>query len=161
MPNPARCTARQLKFFELKCKGYTNTQAVIEAGYSSKAALATADQLVKRKWYKDLMKKHADKIEKKALISVEEIIKDFIELKNRCMQKTPVMVYDKEIKDMVQVTDEKTGEGVWKFDSMGANKALESLGKHLGMFVEKVEHSGQISTIQIVTSGNATGLLKQ
>ncbi|MFA5323330.1 MAG: terminase small subunit [Smithella sp.] len=161
MTNPKQPTARQMKFFELKCQGYTNVKAAIEAGYSKKCPRRVADEIVKYKWYQDLMKKHVGKIEKRVQITVEEIVKDFIELKNRCMQKTPVMVFDKEIKDMVQVTDEKTGEGVWKFDAMGANKALESLGKHLGMFVEKVEHSGQLSTIQIVTSGNATGLLKQ
>jgi phage terminase small subunit len=27
----------------------------------------------------------------------------------------------------------------WRFDSSGANKALESIGKHLGMFTDKVK----------------------
>ena len=37
---------------------------------------------------------------------------------------------------------EETGE--YKFDSAGANRATELLGKHLGMFVDKVEHSGKL-----------------
>ena len=29
--------------------------------------------------------------------------------------------------------------GQWRFDSMGANKAIENIGKYLGMFTERVE----------------------
>ena len=37
---------------------------------------------------------------------------------------------------------EPTGE--WQYDGAVANKALELLGKHLGMFSLRVEHAGQI-----------------
>ena len=48
----------------------------------------------------------------------------------RCMQKTPVLEYDPETREMVE-----TGE--WQFDSRGAAKALELIGRHLGMFEGK------------------------
>ena len=31
---------------------------------------------------------------------------------------------------------------VWRFDAMGANAAIEKIGKHLKMFTDKHEHSG-------------------
>jgi hypothetical protein len=44
------------------------------------------------------------------------------------------------------ITDrEGNPTGEWRFDSAGANKAVESIGKYLGMFKEKIEHSGAIA----------------
>jgi hypothetical protein len=56
------------------------------------------------------------------------------------------MVYDREAKEHVQKIDEATGEGVWEFDSSGANRSLELLGKHLRMFVDKVELDATVRT---------------
>ena len=81
-----------------------------------------------------------------------EITQDFVlqglkQVALRCLQRIPVMRYDREEKRMVQVTEEvvdpRTGEtreeGVWQFDSGGANRSLELLGKHLGVFTEAPE----------------------
>lgn len=67
-----------------------------------------------------------------------EITQDFVlgglkEVAQRCMQQVPVMTWDRQEKRHVQVEDEN-GQGVWEFDSGGANRALELLGKHLGVF---------------------------
>lgn len=47
----------------------------------------------------------------------------------RCMQAEPVLR-----------EGEPTGE--YRFDSSGANRALELIGKHFAMFTEKINHSG-------------------
>ena len=60
------------------------------------------------------------------------------------MQKKPVMKFNREEKCMKQVVDEETGEGVWQFDSAGTNRALELIGRHLALFVDKTEHSGTV-----------------
>ena len=41
-------------------------------------------------------------------------------------------------KEVVQAQDED-GKDIWQFDSMGANKSLELMGKSLKMFTDKVE----------------------
>jgi phage terminase small subunit len=42
--------------------------------------------------------------------------------------------------DAVPVLDMKGNPtGMWRFDSTGANKALELIGKHLGMFKDKLQ----------------------
>ena len=51
------------------------------------------------------------------------------------MQAVPVLVSD----------GEETGE--WHFEHSGANKSLELLGKHLKLFTDKLELSGQLATL--------------
>jgi len=53
------------------------------------------------------------------------------------MQRKAVMAFDHEKKCKVQATNE-AGEGVWTFDSSGANRAIELLGKHLGTFSDNI-----------------------
>lgn len=72
------------------------------------------------------------KIEKDTGISVQWVVDSFKTIAERCMQAEP-HAYDSE----GNVTE-------WRFDSTGANKAVESIGKYLGMFKEKVEHSGNV-----------------
>jgi len=54
------------------------------------------------------------------------------------------MVYDRVEKRMVQATDDED-RNIWTFDSAGANRAFELLGKHLNIFTEKVEHTGLVA----------------
>lgn len=52
------------------------------------------------------------------------------------MQKIPVIqIVDGE---RAQAID-KEGRAIWKFDSAGANSALEKLGKYFKLFTDKVE----------------------
>ena len=36
--------------------------------------------------------------------------------------------------------------GSYNFNASGANRALELMGKHLGMFIDKIEHRRNIKT---------------
>ncbi len=56
------------------------------------------------------------------------------------MERVPVMVRDG--KEMVQKVDD-LGRDVWEFDSMGANRALELLGKNQKLWIEKHELTGK------------------
>jgi phage terminase small subunit len=60
-------------------------------------------------------------------IDAEWVLKNLVEVANRCMQGVPVL--DKE--------GNPTGE--WKFEPNAANRSLELLGKHIGMFAEKIQ----------------------
>ncbi len=44
--------------------------------------------------------------------------------------------------------------GVWQFDSKGATKALELMGKQIGMFESKVNLKGDIDFSVMVNYGN-------
>jgi phage terminase small subunit len=67
---------------------------------------------------------------KDTLVDAKYVVDELVELVTRCKQKVPVLEWDNEEKCIVQ-------SGEWKFDSIGANKALELLGKHVAMFTEK------------------------
>jgi phage terminase small subunit len=78
----------------------------------------------------------------KAQITVDQVVKDLVEVKDRCMQAVPVQVWDSEQHAYVP------SESEFQFDSKGANTALKLLGDHLGMFQKKVEVSGSLDTSQ-------------
>ena len=68
--------------------------------------------------------------------SHESLVNDLLEIKERCMQKAPVMKFDPESKSMVQAQDEE-GNNLWVFDANAAIKTIVELGKHDGDFYEK------------------------
>lgn len=109
------------------------TQAAIRAGYSKNTANEQAARLLANVSIQSRTVELKKEREKRTQVTADEVIKDIIELKNRCMQKVPVLHYDKELKQYVQEED-KDGNNVWKFDSQGANKALDMLAKHTGAY---------------------------
>lgn len=74
-------------------------------------------------------------------ITEDYVLRLLKETAERCLQRVPVMEFEPIERQMRQKEDEY-GHGVWEFDSQGVNRAAELMGKHLGMFKEKVEHSG-------------------
>ncbi len=122
------------------CKEYiidfNATQAAIRAGYSEDSARQIAsDNMTKHdilNFIQELIKPRLDKLN----ITVDSVLKDIVEIKERCMQKIPVKEYDKTEKEWVE-----TGE--WEFDSNAALKATEQLGKYLKMFTDKTELTGR------------------
>lgn len=113
------------------------TQAAIRAGYSKKTARAQgARQLTKVAIQQEIARLTKEQ-EQRTLVSVDYVVTALKEVAERCMQAAPVMKFDYKDKKMVQVGNEDgetPEEGLWEFDSQGANKALELLGKHVGMF---------------------------
>lgn len=66
-------------------------------------------------------------------ITADYVLYGLKEVAERCLQRVPVMEFDYVNKAMAQKTDGE-GNGVWEFDSSGANRAFELLGKHVGLF---------------------------
>jgi len=66
------------------------------------------------------------KVEEETGVSVQWVLDGFKSIAERCMQAESINDRD----------GNPTGE--YKFDSSGANKALESIGRHLGMFNDKM-----------------------
>lgn len=112
---------------------FNGAQAAIRAGYSKKTANRIASRLLSNVDIQAYLKELIENRNERVKITQDEVIRDIIEVKNRCMQKAPVMRFDKEIKEYVQVTDE-LGRDVWQFDANGANKALDMLAKHTGLY---------------------------
>ena len=110
---------------------FNGTQAAIRAGYSEKTANRIASENLSKLDIQAYLKELIKNRNERTRITQDEVIRDIIEVKNRCMQKAPVVRFDKEIKEYMQVTDE-FGRDVWQFDASNANKALDMLMKHTG-----------------------------
>ena len=71
-------------------------------------------------------------------LTIDNIIADLQEYRDICMGRKPLT-----ITTVVKNTQEGTAQSVntecFVFEPTGANKALEVLGKHLGMFKDRVD----------------------
>ena len=93
------------------------TQAAIRAGYAPKAAGATAHNLLKKTEIQVAISEAVAEREKRTGITADWVLNSLRKVAERCMD------------------DEH-------FDSSGANRSLELLGRHLKLFTDKVEQSG-------------------
>jgi phage terminase small subunit len=115
------------------------TQAAIRAGYSKRSARQIADENLAKPDIVEYLNARRTALQDKLEITQEWVIRRLKEVSDRCMQAVPVMKFDPVNKCMVQATDE-FGNDIWQFDSAGANRSTELIGKHLGMFItSKIE----------------------
>lgn len=145
---------KQKRFADEYLIDLNGAQAAIRAGYAEGSAKVQAARLLTDDNLQAyITEKRASLIEKTELTQ-EWVLNRLKAISDRCMTAEPVMKFDYDEKKLVQETeiDPETGEevGVFTFDSNGANKATELIGKHLGMFItKKVEHSGEIGNPQL------------
>lgn len=122
------------------CVDLNATQAAIRAGYSENTAKQQGSRLLTnadiRARIDELQGKRAEKLE----LDANWVLEKLTEVVSMSMQAKPVEKWDYNEKQLVE-----TGEYV--YDSSGANKALELIGKHLGMFKDKIEHSGNLGVV--------------
>ena len=109
---------------------------------SDRTASANASRLLANANVAAYVRKMKEQIAQEVKVTAADVLEDLIEVKNRCMQATPVKVWDSDSHAYVDSDAEFT------FDSKGANTALKLIGEHLGMFQKKVELSGNLETKQ-------------
>lgn len=120
-------TDKQINFCREYVKDYNGTQAAIRAGYSEKTAAVKANQLLHKENILNAIKQNQKELVESSCLTEEKVIAKVEEILERCMSAEPVMEWNYE-----EHRYEPTGE--YQFDSKGALKAIEMLGKHLGMF---------------------------
>ena len=114
---------------------YNGTQAAIRAGYSKASAKQEASRLLKKEKILNRVKELQTEQVKRLSISQDFVVQQLFDTYRCCRQAEPVMRWDYDAGEMV-----KTGE--YTFDSKGALKALEMIGKHVGMFDKRFAQSG-------------------
>jgi len=129
----AKLTAKQEQFCHEYLIDLNSTQAAIRAGYSKKTAnVIGPENLAKPCIAEVIAKLKAQRIEK-TQINAQWVLDQAVIMHKKCSQVLP-------IKD-------KDGAEVYKFDSPGANKALELVGKHVDIqaFKEVKELTGTLT----------------
>lgn len=123
------------------------TRAAKAAGYSEKTAQKIGSENLSKpdiqRFLTEIMQARSDKLK----IDAEWVLRAAKDVYDKCMQAEPVML-----------AGEPTGE--YKFDSSGANKALDTIGKHVDVqaFNEKktteVTHKVSESLASKLTGGS-------
>jgi phage terminase small subunit len=124
-----KLTDKQRLFVKEYLVDLNATQAAIRAGYSENTATAIGHENLRKPNIQEALELAFKERGEKINIDTQWVLKRLVELNERCMQGTPV--YDRE--------GNETGE--WKFEANAANRSLELIGKHLGMFTDKLESS--------------------
>lgn len=128
----AKLTDKQAAFVREYLVDLNATQAAIRAGYSERTASRIGPQLLGKTCVREAIEKAQAKRARRVEVTQDYVLSNLVEVVERTMQRAPVLDRKGE-----QVTDEE-GRAVWTFDAKGANRALELLGKHLGIFTDKV-----------------------
>lgn len=124
------------KYFET----LNGKESAIYAGFSEDTAKQKAWTLLQRDDIQDYLQELRNEYSEKSGINKEWILERFKHISDSCVQA--VAVYD----------SNGIATGEYKFDSSGANKATEMLGKIIGVF-EKDNEQSKLKTTTIINLG--------
>lgn len=145
-----KMTPKQERFVLEYLKDLNASAAYLRAGYKTGNPDVTGPRLLGNVGIKQAIQKAMDSRSKRVEVSGDYVLGNLKEVSERCLQRVPVMVGTGKDRKQLQVyaTDPETGEeamcNVWEFDAQGVLRANELIGKHLKMFTEKVEYSGEM-----------------
>jgi phage terminase small subunit len=111
----AELTAKQQRFVDEYCVDLNATQAAIRAGYTKETSHVQGPRLLGNVRVREAIEKKQRRLEVKTELTAEWVLKEFAE-------------------------NHKLAREVGELPA--SNKALEMIGKHLGMFKDKVELTG-------------------
>jgi phage terminase small subunit len=172
---PALANARHEKFAQELSKGKTADEAYALAGYrpsrSNASVLRTNQNILDR--VSELTAKGAERAE----IDIARTLKELVRLGTSDIRdaftedgqlKSPrswsddfaasVASIEVSTKNLGKAADGSTEvEYIHKIKVWDKNSALEKIARHLGMFIEKVEHSGSINLMPTIVSNAKPG----
>ena len=136
MPEPTALTPKQQRFVDEYLIDLNATQAAIRAGYKADNADVTGPRLLGNVGVAAAIKARQQVRAEASELNEQWVIDRLRENVERSMVAVPVMVFDHDKKQMVE-------SGEWTYQGNVANKALELIGKHRGMFAERRELTGK------------------
>lgn len=152
VPKDYPLNPKQLKFIDEYLIDLNAKQAAIRAGYSVSTAEAQGSRLLSKSHILARVDARRLELSEATKVNQEWVLNRLIEISNKCVQAVPVMEFDPVAKEMRQkkaLNDKGEEVGVFMFDSNGANKATELIGKHLGFFEKDNRQINVFQGIQI------------
>lgn len=138
MVKSSKLSNKQKLFVKEYLVDKNGAKAAVRCGYSEKTARQIAHELLTKPAVKAAIEKSIQKSCDKLDITKEKILLKIDSVIERCMQNEPVF-------------DSKGNPiGEYKFDSRGALKGLELLGKYKKLFTDVVENNVKISHEQLL-----------
>jgi phage terminase small subunit len=135
-----KLTPKQQRFVAEYLIDLNATQAAMRAGYSKKTAYAIGHENLSKPEIAAAISALRIKVAEKAELSIDWIVDRLRTVAERCMQHEPVL--DRKGERVMVETPDGIEAAAFTFQAAPANRSLELLGKHLGMFPDKVEHTG-------------------
>jgi phage terminase small subunit len=130
-----KLTAKEEKFVQGLFSGLSQRkawkQAFPEDASTNETIDNNASKLAKRNEIIARLTELQDEVKEKNVWTIERLIKKFEEIGEKSLDEEEI--FDRNGKPT----------GLLKFDSGGANKAYENIGKLLGFYTEQVKHSGE------------------
>jgi phage terminase small subunit len=133
----ADLTVKEAAFCAAYAKGAGKEEAALAAGYTKAGAAKAATRLLAKPKVKAHLDKILDRAATKAGWSVARVVERLGENDAAAIAGNPVVGPDGEVIG-------------YRRDFTASTRCLELIGKHLGMFVEKVEHDATASFADLV-----------
>jgi len=131
-------TPKQERYVQGLFSGLSQREAYKQAYNCGAMKNATIDkrasEIAQRGEIKGRLKELQENLAERNILTVEWVLNNLKEVAERCLQQEPVMI--RQGNEMVE-------SGEYQFAYAGANRSLELIGKHLGMFTDKMELTGK------------------
>ncbi|MDO9783744.1 terminase small subunit [Glaesserella parasuis] len=146
-----KLTDKQQRFVEEYLIDLNATQAAIRAGYSEKTARSIGQRLLTFVDIQEAIQEAQNKRAERVNVTQDDVLKGLLEIISMSTGKQKITETELSKVDgsIVPMDVEKVC-----FEPHAANKALELLGKHLGMFKDKVEVSADVTNKTINLTPN-------
>jgi phage terminase small subunit len=127
-----KLTDKQKRFCDEYLIDLNATAAYKRAGYIAEgnSAEVNANRLLRNAKVKEYIDSKQKKLEVKTELTAQWVLDNLKTVVERCMMAEPVMI---------RVGNHMEESGEYTFQAPGANRALELIGKHLGMFTDKID----------------------
>ncbi len=119
------------------------TQAALRAGYSAKTAHVTGHENLSKPEIATAIQSAMNERSERTEITADYVLQSIVSTMERCKQVEPV--FDRKGEPVMVDTPDGELAQAFTFNAMGVLKGAELLGKHLKMFTDKVEHSGDLA----------------
>ena len=163
-------TAKQQVFVQEYLVDLNATQAAIRAGYSKRTAEWIGPQLLGKTHVAEAVQKAMAKREQRTEITQDMVLREYAKLAfldpRRFYDDDGNLLHVKELPDDVaaalssmEVVTERAGEleiAVRKIKFSDKKAALDSIARHLGMFKDKTELTGDSMILNLVLNGPGT-----
>lgn len=147
----SKLTDKQQRFVEEYLIDLNATQAAIRAGYAEKTANREGSRLLSNVDIQEAIQEAQNKRAERVNVTQDDVLKGLLEIISMSTGKQKITETELSKVDgsIVPMDVEKVC-----FEPHAANKALELLGKHLGMFKDKVEVSADVTNKTINLTPN-------
>ncbi|MCR1838594.1 terminase small subunit [Pasteurella caecimuris] len=133
-----KLTDKQKRFVEEYLIDLNGKQAAIRTGYSESTAEQQASRLLSYVKVQEAIQIAQNNRSARVQVTQDDVLRDLLEVRDICMGRKSIIVTDT-VKNNQEGKITAVDNPIFAFEPTGANKALELLGKHLGMFKDRVD----------------------